>query len=103
MYLLRLAILVMLILLGVVGVLTGSAVTQSALSVGRIEMQLGKPAAGGSSARPGTASAVEKWVVTRAGDPQSFWLWLTVIGLAPLGFGAFAVWYGWRGLRRGNM
>lgn len=83
---LRIAILIMLIVLGGVGVLFGGVTTIGMLSSGEVAYTV--PQTGGVVAR----------TVSRAGEPDAFWRLFGLLGLLPLVLGGAAAWYGWRSI-----
>ena len=88
MAMLRLAMMIMFVFLGGIGVLVGGAVTVGMLHGGEVTYTV--PEAGRTVSK--TAS--------RASQPSEFWQALALFGLLPIVLGGAAAWYGWRALTR---
>ncbi len=88
MAMLRLAMMIMCVFLGGIGVLIGGAITAGMLSSGEVSYTV--PIAGRTVAKS----------VNRASEPTEFWQTFALIGLLPMLLGSAAARYGWRALTR---
>jgi hypothetical protein len=84
----RLAIAVLALIFGSLGMLTGGVVTWSALKEGEI-----------TTYSTPTGGPLVKATVARARDPDGFWRQLGLLGAMPLAAGALVAVGAWRALR----
>jgi hypothetical protein len=89
MTMLRIAMLIMCIFLGGIGVIVGGAISAGMLRSGEVSYTV-----------PESGRTVSK-TANRDRQPDEFWRVFALLGILPMVLGGAASWYGWRAINRG--